>query len=221
MPGPTNLRTRNPAYFPFLRFSYYEAGSVTSTTLPERLISYLESRGWPPAYTPSDLNEKWLFLDWVVFNLLGNRPRKRRQLFVYGQKKTQKTLFMRILGKVWNIFSTIHSLNDLSKANDFYDLFLVDNFGETSIQEGSFHRDDSAERNLNSLLMLLDGPPTRPSAVKGRRRNVPIIIIGQKIPDIFLSESCLCGEKVIPWKFFSHLEDLKEERTSGVARNPL
>jgi len=69
------------------------ASSLAHQSFPERMIDYLSDKGWPKEYMPEELNEKFLLLDWIAFNLLASRPFRTRQLFIYGGPETQKTLF--------------------------------------------------------------------------------------------------------------------------------
>ena len=178
------------------------ASSFSHQSFTERMIDYLSDKGWPKEYNPEELNEKFLLLDWIAFNLLANRPPRTRQLFLYGGPDTQKTLFLNVVSKVLNVFATVHKELARVEVEDNWDLILVD---KVDFEDWRIFPDKRSQ-----LLTLLDGP--QPHYSGRRQKNVPIILIGRSIPDFLLSESCACGEKVIPLKFFSQLENLSEER---------
>jgi len=88
------------------------------------------------------------------------------------------------------------------EVEDNWDLILVDKVDFAGWRISPDKR--------SQLLTLLDGP--QPHYSGRRKKNVPIILIGRTMPDFLLEESCACGEKVIPLKFFSKLENFSEER---------
>ena len=80
------------------------------STLMEGIASYLWNHdGWKdPLYSPPDLGEKYFLLDWLAVNrsVRLSFPIKTRQLFIYGEPSTQKTLLITILEQARKIYTT-------------------------------------------------------------------------------------------------------------------
>ncbi|KAA0036653.1 hypothetical protein E5676_scaffold76112G00020 [Cucumis melo var. makuwa] len=167
----------------------------------EILINFLERKGWPREYLPEELKEKYLAIDWIAVNLLFERRLKTRQLFVYGKPNAQKSLLISLLKRAGlRIYSVGHRKNDFSGANDFFDLWVIDEF----IDESNKYESEQGI-NPKTLLTLLDGQESRLEAKYERRlikkENLPIILIGKKVPhEIRKSESPL-AKRLIPLKF--------------------
>ena len=91
---------------------WYDKKSLRNmeTTLMEEIANYLWARNaWKdPFYSPENLGEKDFLLDWLAINrYVGNiRPIKTRQLFIYGEPSTQKTLFITMLEKALKVYNT-------------------------------------------------------------------------------------------------------------------
>ncbi|TYK18921.1 hypothetical protein E5676_scaffold79624G00020 [Cucumis melo var. makuwa] len=98
-------------------------------------------------------SEKYLLLDWLAVNLVSDRPLKTKELFLYGEKSTQKTLLIKILGKVLRIYSTGHRKNDYSGANHYSSLWTIDEFREKTDSASSFHQEEEGEY-IHRLLTL-------------------------------------------------------------------
>lgn len=69
----------------------------------ENILTYLEENQFPKEYEFEELGEKYLLLDWVACQLIGQRPIKTKQLFLYGPANTQKTLLFHFLSKAIRI----------------------------------------------------------------------------------------------------------------------
>ena len=73
-----------------------------------------------------------------------------------------------------------HRKNDFSGANDFYDIWAIDEFTDDSEK---FESEQGI--NPNTLLILLDGQEARLDAKYEKRLikkdNVPIVMIGNKL----------------------------------------
>jgi len=122
-------------------------------TVAESLLSYLSIQGKPKEYSPEEWKEKYLLLDWLAVNLVSDRPLKTKELFLYGEKSTQKTLLIKILGKVLRIYSTGHRKNDYSGANHYSSLWTIDEFREKTDSASSFHQEEEGEY-IHRLLTL-------------------------------------------------------------------
>ncbi|CAL9138254.1 unnamed protein product (mitochondrion) [Musa textilis] len=74
------------------------------SSLKEIIENYLKEHGWPEEYSLEDLGEKSFLLDWLSCHLLFGRPIKTKQLLLYGEPSTQKTLLFDMLNVVLNIY---------------------------------------------------------------------------------------------------------------------
>jgi len=67
-----------------------------------------------------------------------------------------------MLSKVLRVYSTGHRKNDFSGAKNFYDIWVIDEPTERERRSSSsyFHQEE-AEQEMNKLLTILDGQPSR------------------------------------------------------------
>ena len=181
----------------------------------EILIKFLDKKGWPQEYLPEQLKEKYLALDWIAVNLVFERRLKTRQLFIYGRPNAQKSLFISLLKEAGlRIYSVGHRKNDFSGANDFYDIWAIDEFTDDSekyeIEQG---------RNPNTLLVLLDGQEARLDAKYERRLikkdNLPIVMIGNKLAHQVRKAESPLAKRVIPLRFQTQVSDLDSGRIAA------
>lgn len=137
-----------------------------------------QAHGWPREreYDMEQLTEKYILIDWLAVNLIAHRPLKSKQLFVYGEPSTQKSLILHYLSKALNIYFCGARTQDYS-SYDFNDLWVYDEFRAPGGDSGA----DEQAGFINSLLCVLDGQQTRLDAkysrVLNKTRNVPIIFI--------------------------------------------
>lgn len=154
----------------------------------EKMDRYLEDREKDginiSEYTPEDIGEKYLLLDWIAVNLAFKRPIKTKQLHLYGPPSTQKTFVLHSLKKVMRIYFASSRFNDFTGADDFYDLWVYDEFHQLDASSG-FSPSESSNSSTNTLLKVLDGQECRLDAkysrVLRKNKNVPIIIISNEI----------------------------------------
>ena len=188
----------------------------------ERIPNYLWEHGWQQAYEPEDLDEKFLLLDWLAVNRVvgSKRPIKTRQLFVYGEPSTQKTLLIRMLQQALKVYTTGERKSDYSGADDFHDLWVLDEFQDHVAEKTLYEEKPGAY--LNHLLKLLDGQRCRLDAKYERvflkKKNVPIMKRnkGKDLPYLF-RKTGPWAERIFPLKFHSHLKRIEEERIVSTA----
>lgn len=72
--------------------------------LEDRMKRYLDRKGQPREYKIDELGEKYFLLDWVACNIIFDRPINTKQLLLYGQPCTQKTLIFHMFSRVVNIY---------------------------------------------------------------------------------------------------------------------
>lgn len=87
-----------------------------------KIIDYLEKKGEQKEYDVEEIKEKYLVIDWIACRVCFKRPIKIKQLFIYGEPSTQKTLLLNLLSKVIRIYFASTRINDFAGANDYYDL---------------------------------------------------------------------------------------------------
>lgn len=189
------------------------------TNVLERIIQYLEKKGEVKEYDVEELREKYLVIDWIACQLCFKRPIKTKQLFIYGEPSTQKTLLLHFLAKVLKIYFASARRNDFAGANDYYDLWAFDEFHEHSEQSsyggeivGSTEEGSSF---VNNLLKVLDGQECRLdskySKVFKKKRNVPIIMVANKLPQIMARHGPFRA-RFYRIRFSTQIQNLKEER---------
>ena len=189
------------------------------TNVLERIIQYLEKKGEVKEYDVEELREKYLVIDWIACQLCFKRPIKTKQLFIYGEPSTQKTLLLHFLAKVLKVYFASARRNDFAGANDYYDLWTFDEFHEHSEQSpyggeivGSTEEGSSF---VNNLLKVLDGQECRLdskySKVFKKKRNVPIIMIANKLPQIMARHGPFRA-RFYRIRFSTQIQELKEER---------
>lgn len=134
-------------------------------------------------------------------------------MFLYGKPSTQKTLIFYFLSKVLRIYFASARRNDFTGANNYYDLWLFDEFHEPD--EGVYGAFDSGTPYFNTLLRILDGQECRLdskySRVFTKKKNVPIVMIANEMPRSLLKEGPL-KERFFRMCFRERILNLKEER---------
>jgi len=135
------------------------------TSVFERIIAYMKGRGEVKEYDVEEIKEKYLVIDWIACQLCFRRPIKTKQLFIYGEPSTQKTLLINLLSKVLRIYFASARRNDFAGANDHYDMWIFDEYHEHSeISEAGGERVGSTMEGsafVNNLLKVLDGQECR------------------------------------------------------------
>lgn len=146
---------------------WYDKKSLRNmeTRLMEEIANYLWARNaWKdPLYSPENLGEKDLILDWLAINrsVRLSFPIKTRQLFIYGEPSTQKRLFITMLEKAGIQDRRKKGLLLILGANDFFDLWVLDEFQDQSAEQSQSPYDQKTGAYLNHLLKLLDGQKCR------------------------------------------------------------
>lgn len=188
------------------------------TNVFNRIIDYLEEKGNPKEYDVEEIREKYLVIDWIACQLCFRRPLKTKQLFIYGEPSTQKTLLLHYLAKVLKIYFASSRTNDFAGANDYYDLWTFDEFHERELwQEGQQMGGSTVEGSsfVNNLLKVLDGQECRLdskySKVFKKKRNVPIIMIANKLPQIMERHGPFRA-RFFRIRFSRLIQNLEEER---------
>jgi len=184
-------------------------------TVMERIQAYLKEKGNPPEYHIEELQEKYLLIDWVACQLCFRRPIKTKQLFLYGNPSTQKTLIFNLLQKVVNIYFVSSRRNDFTGANDHYDLWVFDEFHEPGENTGMFGATEEGTAYANTILRILDGQECRLDSKYARvftkRRNIPVVMIANKLPQAVKNDGPFKA-RFIRLRFHSKIRNLKEER---------
>ena len=107
-----------------------------------------------------------------------------------------------------------HRKNDFSGANDFYDIWAIDEFTDDSEKYES-----EQGRNPNTLLVLLDGQEARLDAKYERRLikkdNLPIVMIGNKLAHQVRKAESPLAKRVIPLRFQTQVSDLDSGRIAA------
>lgn len=189
------------------------------TSVFERIIAYLEGRGEVKEYDVEEIKEKYLVIDWIACQLCFRRPIKTKQLFIYGEPSTQKTLLLNLLSKVIRIYFASARRNDFAGANDHYDMWIFDEYHEHSeISEAGGEKVGSTMEGssfVNNLLKVLDGQECRLdskySKVFKKKKNVPIIMIANKLPQIMTRHGPFRA-RFYRIRFSTSIEQLEEER---------
>lgn len=178
----------------------------------ERILQYLLSKGDPQEYPPEILLEKYVLLDWIACQLAFHRPIKTKQLFVYGKPSTQKTLILHFLAKALRVYFASSRINDFTGADDFYDLWVFDEFHSS---EGQIDNAQNDTQQQNTLLKVLDGQECRLDSkyreLFNKQRNAPIIMIANHMP-WNLKQSGPMQERFLRLRFMSNIPVLQEER---------
>ncbi|KAK9083552.1 hypothetical protein Scep_030023 [Stephania cephalantha] len=189
------------------------------TNVLERILSYFEKKGEPREYDVEELKEKYLVIDWIACQLCFKRPIKTKQLFIYGEPSTQKTLLINLLSKVLKTYFASARKNDFAGAHDYYDLWAFDEFHEHCEQQayGGEITGSTAEGTsfVNNLLKVLDGQECRLDSkyakVLQKKRNVPIIMIANKLPQIMEKHGPFRA-RFYRIRFSTTIQQLEEER---------
>ncbi|KAJ6676030.1 hypothetical protein OIU79_020340, partial [Salix purpurea] len=158
------------------------------TTVLERIVTYLSNKGEPKEYDVEELKEKYLVIDWIASQICFRRPIKTKQLFIYGEPSTQKTLLFNLLSKVLRIYFASARRNDFTGANDYYDLWAFDEFHEPNEDTALIGATVEGTTFANNILKVLDGQECRLDSKYARvfkkKKNVPIVMIANKLPQI-------------------------------------
>lgn len=185
---------------------------MQQASFAERIISYLDNKkGSPQEYTLEQLQEKYILLDWIACQLAFNRPIKTKQLFLYGKPSTQKTLIFHFLAKALRIYFASSRINDFTGADDYYDLWIFDEFfSNEAIDNG---QNDTNQENI--LLKVLDGQECRLDSkyreVFNKKINVPIIMVANNMPWKVKTPGPM-RERFLRLRFHSQIDNLQEER---------
>lgn len=190
----------------------------------EKLDRYLEDKEREGVnieeYAPEDIGEKYLLLDWIAVNLAFKRPIKTKQLHLYGPPSTQKTFVLHSLKKVMRIYLASSRVNDFTGADDFYDLWVYDEFHQLDESSG-FGPSESSNSSTNTLLKVLDGQECRLDAKYSRvfrkNKNVPIIIISNGIAPKARRYGPFQA-RFMRLKFVTSIPDLCEDRLIATLR---
>lgn len=186
-------------------------------TVGEKVIEYLQKKEWPEEYSPEEIREKYILIDWLACQLCFERPIKTRQLFIYGEPSTQKTLIIHYLAKALRIYFASAIKNDFSGADDYYDVWVFDEFHEPDEQNvyGITSATEAGTAYANTLLKVLDGQECRLDAKYGKifnkRANVPIIMIANMLPERVKRRGPF-QERFLRLRFSNNIEELEEER---------
>jgi hypothetical protein len=187
---------------------------IETNTL-ERIVSYLIKRGEPNEYDVEELKEKYLVIDWIACQICFKRPIKTKQLFIYGEPSTQKTLLFHFLAKVLRIYFASARRNDFTGANDYYDLWAFDEFHEPNEESSLIGATAEGTAFANTILKVLDGQECRLDSKYARifkkKRNVPIVMIANKLPQIMRQHGPFRA-RFYRVRFSSNIEHLEEER---------
>lgn len=187
---------------------------IETNTL-ERIVSYLIKRGEPREYDVEELREKYLVIDWIACQICFKRPIKTKQLFIYGEPSTQKTLLFHLLAKVLRIYFASARRNDFTGANDYYDLWAFDEFHEPNDESSLIGATAEGTAFANTILKVLDGQECRLDSKYARvfkkKRNVPIVMIANKLPQIMRQHGPFRA-RFYRVRFSSNIEHLEEER---------
>jgi len=189
------------------------------TSVLERIIDYLAKKGEPKEYDVEELREKYLIIDWIACQICFKRPIKTKQLFIYGEPSTQKTLLINCLSKVVKVYFASARKNDFAGANDYYDLWVFDEFHEHTEQDPYWGNTTGSTAEgtafVNNLLKVLDGQECRLdskySRIFKKKKNVPIIMIANKLPYIMQHHGPFRA-RFMRVRFTTKIKDMKEER---------
>lgn len=168
-------------------------------------------------YSPEEIKEKYPLIDWIAYNLIYQRPLKTKQLLLYGPPSTQKTLIFQNLRKALRIYFVGTRMNDFAGADDYYDLWVFDEFQnyEREGAMGEIIYSENANVFNNTMLRILDGQECRLDAKYGevlnKTRNVPVVLIANQIPTKIRSYGPM-QERVMRLRFNSRIPNINEER---------
>lgn len=178
------------------------------------IFDYLYDHQWPDEYSPEEIQEKDILLDWIACQICFQRPIKTKLLFLYGPPSTQKTLIFSMLSKVLRIDFVSSRRNDFTGADNFYDLWVFDEFHEPE-EENPYGSNPTETAYANTLLKVLDGQECRLdskySRVFNKKRNVPIVMIANLLPRKLLREGAF-QERFMRLPFSTQIDDIQEER---------
>lgn len=193
----------------------------SKTHATSRIRKYLDDRKVDirgvKEYTPEELQEKYVLLDWIAVNLLYQRPMKTKQLLLYGEPSTQKTLLMQILKKTLRIYFVGTRMNDFSGADDHYDMWVFDEYtsNEKRGVTGQVDYSEAASTYNRTILRILDGQECRLDAkyseIFRKTLNIPIILIANEIPQQCQHYGPL-QERLMRLRFYTRIQNLDEER---------
>lgn len=123
-----------------------------------------------------------------------------------------------MLSKVLRVYFASARRNDFAGAHDHYDVWVFDEFHEQSEQSSSGISVGSTSEGssfVNNLLKVLDGQECRLdskySRVFTKKRNVPIIMIANKLPQLMRDHGPFRA-RFYRIRFSTPISDLSEER---------
>lgn len=190
-------------------------------TALQRIQRYLDQREVEKRgireYSPEEIQEKYPLLDWIACNLIYQRPLKTKQLLLYGPPSTQKTLIFQMLRKALRIYFVGVRMNDFAGADDYYDLWVFDEFQNHERVGAMGEQLYSENANLfnNTMLRVLDGQECRLDAKYGevlkKTRNVPIVLIANNIPSQIRRYGPM-QERVMRLRFSYRIPKIEEDR---------
>lgn len=93
----------------------------------------------------------------------------QKELFIFGEPSTQKTLVINFSAKVISIYFASAMKNAFAGAHDFYDMWIWDEFHEFKLSEKNTGENKEQERgstvegaaSVNIMLKVLDGQKCR------------------------------------------------------------
>jgi len=131
---------------------------------------------WSVAHE-EEWNEKLLLLDWLAVNLVSDRSRETKELFLYGDPNGQGVLILEMLSNVLPIvWGTDKSRKkDFLKCQNSNQLWIIQDAGSSASSWGWRQEGKSLSRRLLSLLDLKDWK-------RKQMANVPLIILGDSLP---------------------------------------
>ena len=184
-------------------------------TVLERISEYLDKYPEVKEYEIEELKEKYLLIDWIACQLCFNRPIKTKQLFLYGEPSTQKTLIISILAKVLNVYFASSRRNDFTGAHDYYHLWVFDEFQDPDENSQLIGATAEGTAFANTLLKVLDGQECRLdskySRIFKKKNNVPIIFIGNRLTSEMRRRGPFRA-RFYRMRFETYIENIKEER---------
>lgn len=187
------------------------------TSIGEKIVEYLNEKKWPEEYTPEEIKEKYILIDWVACQLAFQRPIKTKQLFIYGEPSTQKTLILNFIAKVLRVYFASSRINDFAGADNYYDLWVFDEFHEPEDTTGYTYDRMSTDASAyaNTLLKVLDGQECRLDSKYGKiynkKVNVPVIMVANKLTRR-IREKGPMQERFIRMRFITNIQEIQEER---------
>jgi len=142
---------------------------------------------------------------------------KTKQLLLYGEPSTQKTLLIQMLKKALRIYFVGTRMNDFAGADDHYDMWVFDEYtsNEKRVSNGEVEYSEAASTYNRTILRILDGQECRLDAkyseIFRKTNNIPIILIANEIPQQCKHYGPL-QERLMRLRFYTRIENIDEER---------